>query len=105
MLAWIIICCVLGAAFTVLCIMQLCEKGPLLNNAYIWASSKEREAMDKKPHYRQSGIALALCAGIFWIMALECILQTNWLWLLIAALAIALLAYAMASSVQHEKGK
>ena len=40
--------------------IQFRERGFILNNAYIWASKKERKEMDanqeaKRPHYRQSG--------------------------------------------------
>ncbi|EFF68226.1 hypothetical protein BUTYVIB_01494 [Eshraghiella crossota DSM 2876] len=28
----------------------------MFNNAYIFASKQERETMNKKPHYKQSGI-------------------------------------------------
>ena len=36
--------------------LQFNEKGFLFNNAYIYASKEERKVMDKKPHYKQSGI-------------------------------------------------
>ena len=37
-------------------VRQLLERGYLLNNAWIYATKKERESMNKKPYYRQSGI-------------------------------------------------
>ena len=50
--------------------LQFKEKGYLFNNAYFWASQKERKQMDedkesKKPHYRQSGFAFMLIGFIF----------------------------------------
>ncbi|MBF4691515.1 DUF3784 domain-containing protein [Fusibacter sp. Q10-2] len=36
--------------------MQYKEKGFLFNNAYLYASKKERNEMNKKPHYRQSAL-------------------------------------------------
>lgn len=36
--------------------LQFNEKGFLFNNAYLYASKKEKETMDKKPQYKQSGI-------------------------------------------------
>lgn len=68
---------VFAIAFSVISLMSFQEKGFLFNNAWIWASKQEREAMDKKPHYRQSAIGFALCAAEFWIMALECVLATG----------------------------
>ncbi len=91
---------VLAVACLVISVMQFKEKGFLFNNAYIGASKQQREAMDKKPHYRQSGIVFALCAAIFFCVALECILLTDWLWFIIDALAVAVLIYAIVSSMK-----
>lgn len=91
---------VIAVACLVISVMQFKEKGFLFNNAYIWASKQQREAMDKKPHYRQSGIVFVLCAAIFFCVALECILLTDWLWFVIDALTIAALIYAIASSMK-----
>lgn len=99
---WAIICGVLAIACVIISIMQFKEKGFLFNNAYIWASKQERETMNKKPHYRQSGIAFALAAAIFFFMALECVLFTGWLWLIVGLLAVAVLVYAIASSVKEQ---
>ena len=101
-LIWAIICGVLAVTFSIIGIMQFKEKGFLFNNAYIWASKRERAAMNKKPHYRQSGIAFVLCAAIFFFMALECILSIGWLWIIVGLLAIMLLAYAIASSIKTQ---
>ncbi|MBQ8536015.1 MAG: DUF3784 domain-containing protein [Clostridia bacterium] len=101
-LIWAMISGVLAVACLIISVMQFNEKGLLFNNAYIWASKLERETMDKKPYYRQSGIAFALCAAIFFCMALECILLTGWLWLIIGALAIVVLIYAIVSSMKEQ---
>ena len=37
---------------------QFHERGFLLNNAWLYASAEERNKMNKKPYYRQSGIVL-----------------------------------------------
>lgn len=52
-----IISCVVALACFVLSYRQFNEKGFLFNNAYIFASKQEHETMNKKPHYKQSGIA------------------------------------------------
>ena len=46
------------------------EKGFLFNNAYIYASKKQRETMNKKPYYRQSAIAFLIVGIIFLINAI-----------------------------------
>ena len=50
---------------------QFKEKGFLFNNAYIYASKQERKVMDKKPHYRQSGIIFLMIGIVFSINAAD----------------------------------
>ena len=100
---WAAICVVLALVCICISVMQFRERGFLFNNAYIWASKEERETMDKTPHYRQSGIVFALCAALFFAMALECGLLTGWLWLIVGALTLAILVYAIASSVNGQE--
>lgn len=86
--------------------LQFNEKGFLFNNAYIYASKQERKTMDKKPHYKQSGIVFVLIGIIFLINAIDMILQTGWLFYLvigIAIVAIVAIVYAIVSSVMIEK--
>lgn len=97
-LIWASICGVLAIVCLIISVMSFKEKGFLFNNAYIWASKQEREKLDKKPHYRQSAIAFGLCAALFAFMALECILLTDWLWLIVGLFAVALLVFVVASS-------
>ncbi len=99
---WAAVCGVFALACLIISITSFKEKGFLFNNAYIWASERERQKMDKRPHYRQSAIAFALCAAVFVFMALECVLLTGWLWLLVVATAIAVLIYAVVSSVKDQ---
>ena len=89
----------------VISILQFKEKGFLFNNAYIGASKQEKETMDKKPHYKQSGIVFALIGIIFLINTVEIILQTKWLFYLGTAVEIAVVVYAIVSSIAIEKHK
>ena len=86
-------------AFTV-SFLQFREKGILLNNAYFYASKGERERMDKKPHYRQSGIIFLLAGVIFSINALELLLDTGWLFYAMLMLILVTIGYAIVSSVK-----
>lgn len=79
--------------------LQFNEKGFLFNNAYIFASKKERETMDKKPHYKQSGIIFLMIGIIFLIDAVETIIKTGWLFYLVIVVAIIAIVYAIISSV------
>ena len=85
--------------------LQFNEKGFLFNNAYIYASKQEREVMDKKPHYRQSGIVFLLLGVIFAINAVDVILKTGWLFYIVIVIAVIAIIYAIASSVIIEKTK
>ena len=86
-------------------IRSFLEKGFLLNNAYIYASKKEREDMDKKPHYRQSAVVFLLIGLIFLLNGLSVLLKTLWIsYLAIGVMGITAV-YAVASSVAIEKKK
>lgn len=85
--------------------LQFNEKGFLFNNAFIYASKQERETMDKKPHYKQSGIVFLMIGVIFLIDAVEMILKTGWMFYLVIVIAIMTIIYAIISSVVIEKGK
>lgn len=97
-----ILCAIVWGVFAVICliisILSFMKKGFLFNNAYIWASKSERENMDKKPYYRQSAIAFALCFAVFLCMAIESVLLTGWLWIAVGAICIAIFVYTIASS-------
>ena len=85
--------------------LQFNEKGFLFNNAYIYASKEERKVMDKKPHYKQSGIVFLMIGIIFLINAVETILETGWLLYLVIVIAIIAIVYAIISSVAIERRK
>ena len=85
--------------------LQFQEKGFLFNNAYIYASKQERETMDKKPHYKQSGIVFVFIGIIFLINAIDTILQTGWLNFFVIGIAVIAIVYAIVSSLIIEKRK
>lgn len=85
--------------------LQFHEKGFLFNNAYIYASKKERENMDKRPHYKQSGV-IFLLLGIIWLInAVDIVLKTEWLFYLFIVVAVITVIYAIISSIIIEKRK
>ena len=107
-MATVIIAGILGV-IAVICFIisyrQFHEKGFLFNNAYIYASKKERETMDKSPHYRQSGIVFALIGLVFLINTLVLIYPVRWLFRLVIGIVAVTLVYTVASSVIIEKRK
>ena len=84
-------------------IRQLLERGYLLNNAWIYASAKEREAMNKKPYYRQSGIVFCLLGLLFTVIGLSALLHRSGLLWLEAALAVGTVVYAILSTLRISK--
>lgn len=81
------------------------EKGFLLNNAYLYASRQQREAMDKKPYYRQTAIVFLLVSIIFLLNGLSILLDIMWISYIANAVMILTIVYAIASSVAIEKKK
>jgi hypothetical protein len=78
------------------------EKGLLFNNAYIYASKKERNSMDKKPHYRQSAIVFFLISIIFLLKAIEVLLDSRWIFYIVIMVMVATILYAIISSILIE---
>lgn len=89
----------------VLSIRSFGEKGFLLNNSYLYASKQEREAMDKKPYYRQSAIVFLLIGCIFTLNGFAILLRVSWLSYFAVAVIFGAIVYAIASSIVIERNK
>ena len=79
-------------------IIQLLQKGFLFNNAYIFATKEERNNLNKKPFYIQSGIAFIMISIVFLLDGLYCILEKNYLWIISIMVALLAIIYAIISS-------
>jgi len=99
-----IVVLLLSMACAVISVFQFRRKGFLFNNAYLYAGKREKEKMNKAPHYRQSGVVFAFLSPLFLCIAAECILKTSWLGWISSALTVGVLIYAIVSSVR-ELGK
>ena len=88
-----------------LSICSFCEKGFLLNNAYLYASKQEREAMDQKPYYRHSAVVFMLIGCIFALNGLAILLCIDWISYIAVAVVFGAIAYAIASSVAIERNR
>ncbi len=100
-----IICFVIAIIAFVIAILQFAEKGFLFNNAYIWALKEERKRMDKKPHYKQSGVVFLLIGIIFSLNALDALFKKDWIFPVVIVIAIGTIIYAIVSSVVIGKRK
>lgn len=87
----------------VVSLRHFARKGAPWNNAWLYASEKERQQMDTAPLYRQTGAVFALLCALFALLMLEGLLQTGWLRLLSALAAVATVVYAIASTVAMGK--
>lgn len=77
------------------------QKGFLINNAYIYASQEQREKMDKRPWYRQSGVVFCGIGLMFLLTAADLLWQ--WPVALPAAAAGCLIIYAIVSTVYIQR--
>ena len=94
----------LGAAFMfVIALRQLACKGCCFNNAYIYASKKEREERDFTPYYKQSGRVLLLVSSVFVFNGLYALTGLWYFTAAAAAVMAAAVVYAVASSARMEK--
>ena len=84
-------------------IRSFMERGFLLNNAYIYATKEERKTMDKKPYYRQSAIVFCLLSVLFVIIGLSVLFQNDTIMLLVIPFAVAVVLYAVVSTVLLHK--
>ena len=81
------------------------ERGYLLNNAYIYASKKERQTMDRKPYYRQSAIVFGILGIVFIVIALSVLNHNSRILILEGLLMAGLVIYAVVSSVLISRKK
>ena len=82
--------------------LQFNERGFLFNNAYLYASKEEREKMNKKPHFRQSGIVFILIGIIFLLNSIEVILESVFILYAVFTVTLIAIIYAIVSSVKIE---
>ena len=87
----------------ILSIRSFLEKGFLFNNAYIFASQKERETMNKKPYYRQTAIVFFLMGITFLLIGFEILFDAGWITYIAGVVIIIILIYAITSSIAIEK--
>ena len=89
----------------IMSIRSFLGKGLLLNNAYLFATEKEREAMDKAPYYKQSALVFALIGLIFLLNGLGLLFRFGWVGYIVAAVVVIAMVYAIASSIAIAKKK
>lgn len=100
-----ILCLAIAAGTFIVSYFQFREKGILLNNAWLYASKEEREAMNKKPYYRQSGVVFVLIGVAFLLNAVMVATKREWILYLVLGVFAVAVVYAVVSSIRIEKNQ
>lgn len=94
---------ILSVILFTISLLHMYEKGFLINNVYIYASKEEREKMNKKPYYRQSGIVFFLLGLIALLNAFNIELKSVGLFVFVILLIVLVIVYAIVSTKKIEK--
>ena len=94
---------VIAGILILLGIRSFLERGFVLNNAYIYASKKERDSMNKKPYYRQTAIVFCLLSLVFIIIGLSVIFRNSKIELLQIPVIAGTIIYAVVSTIRINK--
>ena len=94
-----IIMFVMAGALIVLSVLHFMEKGPLLNNAALYATKEQRKTMNKKPYYRQSAIVFLILSAVFIVIGLSIVLQNGKLVIAEIPLLTGAVVYAIVSAI------
>lgn len=94
---------IMALSVFILSIRSFREKGFLLNNAYLYASKREREEMDKKPHYRQTAVVFLLIGFVFLFNGFAVLWSIDWMSYVVGVILIATLIYAVVSTLKIKK--
>ncbi len=96
-----IIMLILAGISFVISYFQHKQKGFLFNNAYIYASKKERDKMNKAPYYKQSRNVFFMIGILYLSIPLIGIIEMSNIIIVLIALLIAI--YAVISSIKISK--
>ncbi len=92
-----------AAGCLLLGILQILQKGPLINNAWLYADEEQRRTMNKTPHYHQSGIVFSMIGLQFLMLGFFCITELHFFLYAEFTMIGAVLIYAVVSSVRIDR--
>ena len=99
--------CVLAAVFFFLSWLSFREKGFLFHTIYIFASKEERKKLNKSPLYRISAKVFLIAGAGLVLLAIECLLMTDWL-VLVSLLVLffdCMYAYRLTHKYEYPNGR
>lgn len=91
----LVILIVSACAFWLLGVMQLLQRGPLLNNLY---PADQENKPDPKPYFRQSGIVFLMAGAMMLVNACAILFHNSRLTLLNALIIPAIVLYVIIST-------
>ncbi len=85
--------------FYIFSFRQFKKIGKPINNAYYFASKKEREEKDFSPHFRQSGGVFALLGTLFLLNTINSIFYPSWYYFVYIPVLVVTILYAIISYI------
>ena len=78
------------------------EKGPILSNTYLLATSEERKKMDKSAEYHLVTVIFGILGIVFLLLTIRILSSCSWINYLIGLLITIDIIYAITESIKSE---
>lgn len=81
------------------------EKGPILSNTYLWATSDERKKMNKSAEYHLVTVIFGILGMIFLLLTIRTLSSWSWINYIIGILIAVVIFYAIVNTIKSEKNR
>lgn len=81
------------------------EKGPILSNTYLWATSDERKKMNKSAEYHLVTVIFGILGMIFLLLTIRTLSSWSWINYIIGILIAVVIIYAIVNTIKSEKNR